>query len=134
MIRLYGNWKQRRNRARLQQVKMTICEGPFDILREVVFFLDILTKHCQLANFVIRQRLPRFGFLLDSFHPAAGFATRRDFLFPESLADNLPADGVDHVVVGFNLPGDERFAQAQRCVNHRLAAQPGQRVGAKEHA
>ena len=46
----------------------------------------------------------------------------------------VPAAGVDDVVVRLHLAADQRLAQAERGVDDRLAAPPGQRIGGEEHA
>lgn len=48
--------------------------------------------------------------------------------------EDAPRGRLDDVLVRLDLAGDERFAQAEGGVNHRLAARPGQGVGGEEHA
>jgi hypothetical protein len=53
---------------------------------------------------------------------------------PQRLVQDALAEGIDHVMIWLDLPGDQCLTQAERRVDCHLGAFAGEGVGGKEHA
>ena len=121
-IAALGQREERRDRAGLHERKLPVAPGPFDVLGAPKAACD-LPRPARPVRRSPRRAAPG----------PPGWP--RSPLDPSHFSDDAAGSPVvDDVVVRLDLPADERFAQAERRVDHGFPAPAGQRVGGEEDA
>lgn len=86
------------------------------------------------GDLLVGERESRCRLAVFGGHGARGVGERGHGLGAERPTGDAPGRGVGDVVVGLDLPRDQRLAEPEGRVDDHLAAVAGERVGREEHA